>query len=209
MHYGSVALLNTITGSISQGFFHDIITELNEAHRSACTHFESKFTQEVARDAFPIYRRAIVEDRIKEIGRRHNFSARSVPNKTRSSFHSEIEIEAQGKRLILTTLAVHKRYDMSKLRSANFRKTLAEEAQLHLFQDMLNNGDGYYGLILYGARPQKKDIDFAYLGFPAANCKEWYGHYNLHDLAIQKDDMEIIADVSEPVLKKNVIKKEQ
>jgi len=209
MNFGSETLLNTITGSISRDFFKDVITGLNGAHRKAVTDCEANFSQEVAKDCFPIYRRAMVEDAIKGIGRNYGFNARSVPNKSKSSSHVEIEIESEGKRLIFTTLAVYNCYDMSKFRKANFRKTLAEEAQLSFFKDIIDDGDGYYGLILYGAKPQSKDINFAYLGFPTANCKEWYGHYNLNDLALQKDDVEMIKDVANPMLKKNLVKKEQ
>ncbi|MEI8209580.1 MAG: hypothetical protein WCG16_10275 [Methylococcales bacterium] len=204
MHFGNEELLAAINEVVPQKFFKDLLIDLNNAHQNACAHVEKTFSQPVAKDAYPLYRRFIVEDSIKDTARNHEFVANSVLNRRKTASHVEIEIALGSKRMILTTLAVHNCYDMTKLRTAKFRKTLAEESQLSLFKELIEAGDGYYGILLYGAKHQNREIDFAYLGFPTANCKQWYGHYDVFDLAVRASDTEHIKDKSDPKLRKDI-----
>jgi hypothetical protein len=208
MHYGDLSLLESITSSIPRNFFHDTLVALHGAHKDACALVEKNYSQQVAKDVLPHIRRANFEDEIIRIASTYNFNARLVLNTAKNACHAEIETTVNSKRLVLTALAVPGRFDLSKLKTAQFRKTLAEEAQLHLWEHSRNDGDGFYGMIMYGACIENKDrIDFAYLGFPTADCKKLYGSYNLFALAGNNLNTENVEDHATPKLRENVIRK--
>jgi hypothetical protein len=205
MHFGNQDLFNAISTSIPKQFFQDTLTALHESHKEACSHIEKVFSQSEAKDLLPHYRRAKVEDKMREIARKNGLVAHSVLNKTKNASHTEIETAVNSKRIILTTLSVQNRYDLTKLRKAHFRKTLAE-AQMWLFNELKDSGDGYYGVLLYGANAENKNmVDFAILAFPTSNCKGWYGHYNLFDLAGEATEIEFIDDTADPKLRTDII----
>jgi hypothetical protein len=142
------------------------------------------------------------------IARKHNLIVRSALNKTRNASHAEIEtFLLDSKRVVLTALAARDAYDFKRLRTAQFRKTLAQEAMLFPeFQH--HHGDGYYGVILHGAHPEHKNsLDFAYLAFPYADCKGWFGKYDLFLLAQQAADSEAIEDKAQAILRSDIIRK--
>jgi hypothetical protein len=203
MHNGE---LNSLINSISKGFYQDIVVDLNESHQSAWSHVEKLFSQPVAKDLVPHYRRAIFEDKMSLTARKHNLIVRSVLNNTKSASHTEIEVKLDSKKLTLTALSVQNTFDLTKLRKAQFRKTLAEA--LWLFDEFKNPGDGYYGLILHGADAENKDkLSFAHLAFPDPDCEGWFDRYNLFDLAGESTDSEFIEDNVDPRLRTDIIKK--
>jgi len=208
-HKGNISLLNSLTNSLPQSFFRDIVFNLNQCHQAAWSHIEPIFSQPVAKDLIPHYRRALFEDRMTEIARKYGLSSRSVKNRVKNASHVEIETMVDSKTIILTALAVKDiSFDLTRLRTAQFRKTLAEDAWL--FEEFSNSGNGFYGVILHGAGPENKNaLDFAYLGFPYADCKGWYGRYDLFLLAGASAESEIIEDTADPKLLKIALQKEE
>lgn len=211
-HYGNKLLLESIRNTIPQKFFRDVMNDLHSSYKVSYEYIKN-YSHSTAKDLLPHLRRANFEDKIPQTARNHNLEAYSVLNKTRNASHTEIITEVDSKKLIITSLAVPDRFNTSKLRAAQFRKTLAEESQLFLLPELnefMGLGDGYYGLILHGANYESRDkVDFAYLGFPTANCKEWYGNYNLLELAGMVSDTEVINDNAIPKLRKHIIRKER
>ena len=208
MHYGNQDLFNVISNFVPSKFFQDTLAALHTSHKDACIHVEKHFSQPEAKDLLPHYRRALIEDKMRDIARANGFSAAPVLNKTKNASHTEIEVEINSNRVIFTTLSVQNRYDLTKLRKAQFRKTLAE-TEPWLFNELKGLNDGFYGVILYGANAESKDVvDFAVLAFPSSNCQTWFGHYDLFKLAGDPMKAEFIEDMADPKLRKDIIRKE-
>jgi hypothetical protein len=205
-HRGNKELLNSLTSSISSDFYRDVVSGLNEAHREAWKHVEQIFSQPVAKDLVPHYRRALFEDKMGEIARKHGLNSKPVLNKTKNASHVELELNLESKKVILTALAVQDAYDFTRLKTAQFRKTLAQESCL--FKEFEISGDAYYGVILHGANTENRDkLDFAYLAFPYADCKGWFGKYNLFLMASSTENAETIIDNAVPSLRSDAVKK--
>ncbi len=205
-HRGNQELLNSLTVSMSSEFYRDILNGLNESHRDTWKHIEQNFSQPVAKDLVPHYRRSVFEDKMGGIARKHGLISKSVLNKTKNASHVELEINLESKKVILTALAVQDISDLQRLKTAQFRKTLAQEACL--FKELETQGDAYYGVILHGANPQNRDkLDFAYLAFPYADCKGWFGRYDLFLMAGTNENTETIEDKALPSLRADIVRK--
>jgi hypothetical protein len=208
MHYGDKDLLDTISNSIPPVFFQDLISALKKSYQDAWEYVENNFSQPVAKDLVPHIRRAFFEDEMRDVARKHTLIARSVMNNKNNASHSEIETEIDSKKLVMTALSVQDCEDLTRLRKAQFRKSLAETSWLFDDGEFKNSGNGYYGLILHGADTENKDkLGFAHLAFPTPDCKEWFGHYNLFELAGESTQSEIIKDNADPKLRKDIIRK--
>lgn len=162
----------------------------------------------MARDLLPHVRRANFEDKMPTTARKHRLQARSVMNSANNASHVQIETTLGASKLVLTSLYSQNGFDLTKVRSAQFRKSNAEMAWL--FEEFNNAGDTYYGLILYSASARNKErLDFAYLAFPTASCEGWFGRYDLYELAGATSCIEVIEDKATPKLRKEIIRKEK
>lgn len=201
-------LRNAIMSYIPKEFFQDILSDLQISHKEACFEVEKKYSHPVARDVLPHIRRANFEEKMPSTARKHKLNANSALNKTKNAAHTEIEAPIGLTKLVLTALYAPNRFDLTKVKSAQFRKTLAE-IQPWLFDEYKNIGDAYYGLILYSASVENKEkLDFAFLAFPSSDCKSWFCRYSLYELAGLTSNQEIIEDNASPKLKKDLIRKE-
>lgn len=200
-HRGNLELLRNLKDDIDRDFWRDILQGLKDSNESGWLHMEQFFSHSVAKDLFPHYRRGLFEDKMTSIARKHGFSVGSILNKTKNASHVEIVINLASKRIILTALAVqYLPFEFMRLRKAQFRKTLAE--QTCLFEEFANHGDAYYGVILHGSHSEDRaNVDYAYVAFPYADCRGWFGRYDLFDLATKSEDTEIIEDRATPTLR--------
>lgn len=198
--------VNTFKESVPDEFLVDTVQCVCECYLEAYQECV-KFPRWERHDVRSHYRRALIEYRWRDVASRHKgVSAKAVPNKIGSAYHTEITIG----NVVLVESFVDS--PQSVVRPAAFRQTLTMEYQPLFEQESQESleEEGLFGILLHGASDERTPR-FAHIVFPVrigdgyhferVDLFDWFADVVKSKTSFQE---ELVPDEIEPELRENV-----
>lgn len=168
---------------VSDGFLMDWYALVQKAYPDAYKETYGRFLPRQAHDALGINRRAIIEEGLLDIVRRHpGITARETQNKKRT--HNYVEVRAG--RVVMTESMLP--YRNVPLRSADFRAEQALTLQhtiKEIREDLVVEDGAVFAVLAHGPQmTERLKLDwsqngFAFVGFPTLKGRPWYATIDL------------------------------
>jgi hypothetical protein len=187
---GLVSTMRLLRPSELRGFFlsqvpgevlDDAARCILRAWKAAADHCTASYPWQEARDLFPYERRAKIDSGLKtRLARHEGVTVRSRLNGAENCWHAEVRLP----RVAMTVSAVSRPSEMP--RGADFRESLAQKAQVHLWErpEPPSEDTILYAVISHGptgGSKLRRAPSFIHVGFPDADCEEYVDRFNLVD----------------------------
>lgn len=207
------ALFEYVNSTLGNIFFRSIARLIVDSYNFSHIEVFKKFSPEEGRDLLPHYRRAKIEEGLRDIAsNNNNLSLIPTPNSSKNCSHNEIHVE----NLIITVSWIKDKGQV--VRPAKFRNDLAKFNDQYSFEFADNimtkiPNDNIYAIITHGSQQSIPMYpDYINLSFPSSeNQNKWLVEFDLLNNLITPTELtkgiiETIEDVSIPVIKQHISK---
>lgn len=168
---------------ISDGFLLDWYSLIQKAYPEAYKYAYGTYLPRQAHDVLGIHRRAIIEESLIDIVRRHpGMSVHERKNKKNS--HNYVEVRAG--RVVMTESALP--YRNVPLRPADFRNQYALTLQhtlREIREDLVIEDGAVFAALIHGPQMNEQlqldwsQCGFLFVGFPSMKCRSWLATIDL------------------------------
>ncbi|MFZ1291207.1 MAG: hypothetical protein WAR79_14015 [Melioribacteraceae bacterium] len=206
------ALFEYVNSTLGNTFFRSIAQLIVDSYNFSHIEVFKKFSLEEGKDLLPHYRRAKIEEGLRDITSNYsNLNLIPMPNSSNNCSHNEIHVE----NLIITVSWIKEKGQV--VRPAKFRNDLAKFNDQYSFDFADNDNsimnvvnDNIYAIVTHGSQESIPQYpDYINLSFPSSeNQNKWLVEFDLLNNLITPtiDIIENIEDVSIPVFKQDISK---